>query len=83
MTSLKKRRDAHVADLHFALLHGIHHVRARVDDFEVDVDTMLLEESLLDTDEHRQMAEVVADHGLDHGEWLGDGGARAPEHASQ
>ena len=59
---LQERRDAHVADLHLVLLHRGHHLRTDVDDFQLDLDAVFPEEAFFDADEHRQMAEVVADH---------------------
>jgi hypothetical protein len=73
VTRLEKGGHAHVTYLHFALLHGVDHVRARVDHLEADLYAMLLEKSFFDADEHRQMAEVVADDGIDHRQLRGRG----------
>ena len=61
MPRLEEGGDAHVPDLHLALGHGAHHVGAGVDDLQLEIDAVLLEQPLLHADEHRQVAEVVAD----------------------
>ena len=58
---------AHVADLRAAVVHGVDHVGAGVDHQHVGVDAVRLEEALLGADEHRQMAEIIADHHVELG----------------
>ena len=58
---------AHVADLRAAVMHGVDHVGAGIDHQHLRVDAVLLEEAFFGADEHRQMAEIIADHHVEPG----------------
>ena len=61
------RGRAHVADLRAAVMHGVDHVGAGIDHQHLGVDAVLGEETFFGADEHRQMAEIIADHHVEPG----------------
>ncbi len=67
MHRLQVRRRAHVADLRLAIVQRVDHVCAGIHYPEAGVDALLLEETLLRTDKHRQVAKVVGDHHVELG----------------
>ena len=60
---------AHVADLRAAVVHSVDHVGTGVDHQHLGVDAVLLEETLLRADEHRQMTEIISDHHVELGQF--------------
>jgi hypothetical protein len=52
----------HVTDLRAAIVHGVDHVGAGVDDQHFRVNPVFFEKTFLGPNEHRQMAEIVTDN---------------------
>src|SRR5215472_8498849 len=52
----------------FAVVHRVDHIGAGIDHLHVGIDAVILEDALLGTDEHRQMAEIIADHDIQSGQ---------------